>query len=95
MGWDHYREITEPIDKLESFREHKRKDSVDELRISWIERRRLLRRVGYSDEELRKAEQESEKIRKQRERTTSGNVLQRMGRAVWPKSPRPVPKDAF
>jgi hypothetical protein len=68
----------------------------DELRLSWLERRRRLRGLGFTDVEMHEAHEESKRLRRQRERTVSRlqfsrveelhqSLLRKLGRSVYPK----------
>ena len=66
------------------------------MRLTWLERRRVLRRLGFQDQDMYRAQLESERVRKQRERTASRihlakieevqqSVLRKLGRTLYPK----------
>jgi hypothetical protein len=88
---------TYPVDEFEVRRRDERKGS-SELRLGWWNRRCLLRRLGFSDADMKAAEESSARARKQRGRTSSmmklsklqevqQAVMKRLGRALYPKAP--------
>jgi hypothetical protein len=57
------------VDECENRRRERRRE--DELRLSWLERRRILRRNGASEDDISEALERAHKVRKQREKTMS------------------------
>lgn len=106
IAWEPYKIVCTSIDSYELKRAGHRyhcKDNSDKTnggvdcrRLSWIERRRRLRRLGFSDAEMRKAQEESEAARRKRERTISRlrffsrveevqqSVLRRLAKTIHP-----------
>jgi hypothetical protein len=62
-------EVTFSVDYYEQNRLKARSDY--DLRVGGIDRRRLLRSSGESDEQIRQAQRESRAVRQQREKTLS------------------------
>jgi hypothetical protein len=48
----------------------------NDLRLGWLERRRILQRSGAKEDEIRQAFESAQKVRKQRQRTSSAWRLQ-------------------
>ena len=69
MAWDAVKQVQQSIDAYETQRTERRHD--DELRLGWLERRRILRRLGATEEELSEAAECAHKVRKQRQQTNS------------------------
>ena len=69
MAWDAVKQVQQSIDAYETQRTERRHD--DELRLGWLERRRILRRLGATEEELSEAAERAHKVRKQRQQTNS------------------------
>lgn len=95
ISWDHFKESKKSIDQYEKERRGKRRQ-LDGLRLSWMQRRLMLKRVGFDDHDMRSAESEAEKVRKRRERTSAGlrfakveefrqSVLRKLGQSIRPK----------
>lgn len=94
IAWEQVKTVTTPVDEFEKSRTNRR--ATDDLRLSWIDRRRKLRRLGFTDEEMRQAQAAAEKTRKQREKTLSWlrfskveevqqAILRKLGRTIHPK----------
>ena len=91
LEWEHFKEVSVSVDEYEKHRRAHR--SEDELRMNWVDRRRLLTSSGFTEDELAKAQDASRKVRQQRERTAkpstlqiSRKILKRIGRTFHPKS---------
>jgi hypothetical protein len=69
IDWDPIEEVTFSVDYYEQNRLKSRSDY--DLRVGGIDRRRLLRSSGESDEHIRVAQRESRAVRQQREKTLS------------------------
>lgn len=95
IDWVHVSESERSVDEFESRKGARRTDS--EMRLGWITRRRMLRKLGISDEDMEKAQRSAEKTRKRRETTVSmlkfqrvaeiqEKVLRRVGRTFHPRA---------
>ena len=71
--YEPYREVEISVDEYESRRPSRRK--TEDLRLGWIERRRMLLRSGYSEDDLEAARKSAKAVRRQRERTASTHPL--------------------
>lgn len=94
IEWDPCREVTTSIDEYEAVREGLRYSQCP--RVSWIERRQRLRRLGFSDDDMHAAQDASEAARRNRERTVSRlkfarveelqqSLMRKFGRTMHPK----------
>lgn len=69
IGWKPIGEFKENIDIYEAKRKPRKEES--DLRIGWLERRRILRKVGAEEEDIAAALKSSYEVRKQRIQTAS------------------------
>jgi len=94
IDWKPCKEVQITIDEFEAQRKSRR--SSENLRIIWVERRRLLRNLGFSDAELMEATAASRKTRFQRSRTNARakhermdlfkeRIFRKVGRTIWPR----------
>ena len=100
IDWDYVSEWTTRVDQYE----RERTPRKDELRLAWPVRRRMLQSVGATDEELRNAQQQAAKGRRQRDRTLATLrfrsrchelfeeklLFRKIGRSWNPNKPRPL-----
>jgi hypothetical protein len=70
IGWDHFATISIDIDTYESSKTRPSR-SGDKLRLSWLTRRRILARVGATEDDIFLAVESSHQIKKQRTQTLS------------------------
>jgi hypothetical protein len=94
VAWEYCNVGHGTIDGFEARRKPRR--HTNDLRLSWLERRRKLRSLGFSELDMHYAHEESVRIRKQRERTVSRlqfsrveefhqALLRKIGRTIYPK----------
>lgn len=94
IDWEPIQEIHVPVDYFEEKRPAHRPD--DDMRLSGIDRRRLLRASGVSDQGIRDAQRQSLKVRQERERTIARfkfekwdqvqeSIARRVGRTFHPR----------
>jgi hypothetical protein len=89
--------VNEKREKLDDFEEkHKERRHDDELRLSWLERRRILRRCGVTEDEILESLESSFRVRRQRQQTLhwrkfdkveelKQSVQRKLGRTIFPK----------
>lgn len=72
IGWEHNKSSTKitPMDDFESLRVRQRCRNTQELMISSLERRNMLKKLGFSKREIGKASTQASKVRNQRNTTT-------------------------
>ena len=94
IAWEPVSEKTMELAAFEAKREACKNE--DDLRLGWMVRRRMLRSLGFSDEEMEVAQKKAQKGRKQRESTvsrlkfqswaeTQEKIVRRLGRTFHPK----------
>ncbi|GKY95412.1 hypothetical protein MPSEU_000502700 [Mayamaea pseudoterrestris] len=95
IDWDHFKASSYSVDEFEAKRQAHRKPAMD-LRLGWWNRRCILRRLGFSDEDMKQVEESSQRTRKRRESTSSRSklskieeiqqkIMRKLGRALYPK----------
>lgn len=70
IDWTPVKQVRQPIDSFEAKRENQRRHDED-LRLGWLDRRRILRRLGATEEEISEALESSYRVRKHRQQTAS------------------------
>ena len=96
LGWEYTQRVALSLDEYEETRPPKKVI----LRLSSITRKNLLHNVfGYTEEEIRSAEKEVQKIRKKRDQTLkqgkTGRAVETVMQAARRKLRRTLSKDSF
>jgi len=70
IDWEPVKQLRHQVDSFEDKRKDQRRHD-EELRMGWLDRRRILRKLGATEEEISEALESSYRVRKQRQQTAS------------------------
>jgi hypothetical protein len=97
IDWEHCSELEYQVDAYEDLVTMEPKRRGDELRIGWLHRKRLLKGLGFNEQEFWACRRVAERTRQQRQQTIQAGkkyellhvvqetILRKVGRTIHPK----------
>jgi hypothetical protein len=97
IDWKHESVFEYPVDDYEDLVAMEPKRQGEELRIDWLERKRLLEDIGFTEQEFWASRRVAERVRRQRQQTiqegtkcdlfnaVQDTILHASGRTIHPK----------